>query len=200
MRFRKANKLAATGIHGRAEVLEATQTGMYVNNRARVRLRVRIEAPGLTPFENEDEVIIPVIVRRSLHPGRLLPVLIDPADPGNFEIDWLGNAGEDSRQEPSRHEPSRHEPSRHAAPADTGAGGMPDDQPGGTEPSGQPDPTPVYEQYAPPPPPPPPSPQPRLAEDMDPAERLSKLIAMRNLGHISDEDFAEHKRRILFDL
>jgi len=54
---RKAGKAAGLkreGIAGQAQVLEMTQTGTYVNENPRVRLKLRVEAPGVTPFETED--------------------------------------------------------------------------------------------------------------------------------------------------
>lgn len=89
MRFRRTGKLAATGIRGRAEVLQITHTGMQANNLAKIRVSVRIAAEGLAPFEYEDDLTVPVIALRSLHPGNLLPVYVDPADPERFEIQWL---------------------------------------------------------------------------------------------------------------
>src|SRR5688572_8250744 len=48
-RARKAEQLKREGIPGQAQVLEMTQTGVYVNEQPRVRLKLRVEAPGVTP-------------------------------------------------------------------------------------------------------------------------------------------------------
>lgn len=160
-----------------------SQTGMFVNNRARIRLRVRIEAPGVAPFENEDSVIVPVLALSALQPGRVLPVLVDPGNPQNFEINWRGGAGgaalpvdsegeaegegglPDEDEDPAE----SHRPGRHGAAA----------MPGSGSPSSpvQPD-----------------------GYELDAGQRLSKLVALRNAGQISYEEFEEHKRRILFDI
>jgi len=46
-------RLKREGIPGTAQILEAEQTSVYVNNQPQVRLRLRVEARGLAPFEVE---------------------------------------------------------------------------------------------------------------------------------------------------
>ncbi|MEJ7704338.1 MAG: hypothetical protein WKF47_11980 [Geodermatophilaceae bacterium] len=46
VRAGRATELANTGVRGRAHMLEMTQTGTYINNQPRVKLRLLIEAPG----------------------------------------------------------------------------------------------------------------------------------------------------------
>jgi len=89
----KAAKLAATGTRGEAHILDMTQTGTYINNQPRVKLRLRIEAPGVTPFEDEDTVTVPLIALGTLRAGGTLPVVLDRAEPHKYVIDWFGNAG-----------------------------------------------------------------------------------------------------------
>ncbi len=183
MRFRRATKLTTTGVPGRAQVLEMSQTGMFVNNRARIQLRVRIEAPGIPPYENEESVIVPVIALSALQPGRILPVLVDPGNPQNFEINWRGSTGGaslpvDAEAEgegesgPTDEDPDLAESPR---PGRHGAAAMPDSGPLSS--SDHPD-----------------------GYELDAGQRLSKLVALRNAGQISYEEFEEHKRRILFDI
>lgn len=181
MRFRRATKLTTTGVPGRAQVLEMSQTGMFVNNRARIQLRVRIEAAGIPPYENEESVIVPVIALSALQPGRILPVLVDPGNPQNFEINWRASAGGaalpvDSEAEdeggPTDDDPDLAESQR---PGRHGAAARPD-----SGPLSSPDHPDGYE--------------------LDAGQRLSKLVALRNAGQISYEEFEEHKRRILFDI
>lgn len=181
MRFRRATKLTTTGVPGRAQVLEMSQTGMFVNNRARIQLRVRIEAPGIPPYEKQESVIVPVIALSALQPGRILPVLVDPGNPQSFEINWRGSTGGaslpvDAETEgeggPTDEDPDLAElprPGRH------GAAAMPDSGPLSS--SDHPD-----------------------GYELDAGQRLSKLVALRNAGQISYEEFKEHKRRILFDI
>ena len=92
----KANNaatLAAHGTRGQAQILNMTQTGTYINNQPRVKLRLRIEAPGITPFEDEDTVTVPLIALGALSAGGTLSVVLDPAEPQKYVIDWFGNAG-----------------------------------------------------------------------------------------------------------
>ncbi len=56
-------------------------------------MRLRIEAPGVTAFETEDTVTVPLIALGSPQPGRALTVVLDPADPKRYVIDWAGNSG-----------------------------------------------------------------------------------------------------------
>lgn len=181
MRFRRATKLTTTGVPGRAQVLEMSQTGMFVNNRARIQLRVRIEAAGIPPYENEESVIVPVIALSALQTGRILPVLVDPGNPQNFEINWRGSTGGeplpvDSEGEAEGGLPDEdpdpaesHRPGRHGAAAMPGSGPLS-------------------------------SPAHPDGHELDAGQRLSKLVALRNAGQISYEEFEEHKRRILFDI
>jgi hypothetical protein len=86
----RAEKLKREGIPGQAQILEATQTGMYVNEQPRVRLKLRIEAPGVTSFESEDTYTVPLIALGALTSGRMLQVYLDRADTSRFTIDWFG--------------------------------------------------------------------------------------------------------------
>ena len=93
VRANRADKLAMTGTRGHADILEMTQTGTYINNQPRVKMRLRIQAPGVVPFEVEDTVTVPLIALGALQPGRPLTVVLDPADPKEYVIDWSGNSG-----------------------------------------------------------------------------------------------------------
>lgn len=89
-------RLRATGIPGTAQILELTQTGTYVNNQPMVKLRLRVEAPGVATFEDERREIVPLVSLGMLSSGGTLPVYIEPADHSRYVIDWgagLGGAG-----------------------------------------------------------------------------------------------------------
>jgi len=81
VRANRATQLANTGGRGRARVLEMGQTSTYINNQPRVKMRLRIEAPGVSSFETEDTVTVPLTALGSLQPGRPLTVALDPPDP-----------------------------------------------------------------------------------------------------------------------
>lgn len=88
----RAEKLKREGIPGRANILEMTQTGTYVNQNPRVRLKLRIEAPGVPTFESKDTYTVPLVAMGALGSGEALPVYLDRADPSQFTIDWLGGS------------------------------------------------------------------------------------------------------------
>ena len=83
-------RLKREGIPGTAQILEAEQTGMYVNNQPQVRLRLRVDARGLAPFELEKRVTVPLIALGTLTGGRPLAVAVDPEDRDRIAIDWGG--------------------------------------------------------------------------------------------------------------
>lgn len=205
-RANRASKLIATGTRGRAHVLEMTQTGTYLNNQPRVKLRLRIEAPGVTPFETEDTVTVPLIALGALQPGRPLTVVLDPADPQKFVIDWAGNSAgpplgfslEDGRSVNLAGDPA----ATAAVMAilqkygiEPGDGLDLRNQPqvraemlAALERSGHLGSAPVA------------APSPPGGDDPDPSVRLTQLAALRDSGTITAAEFEEHKRRILSDI
>ncbi len=64
---------------------------MYVNNQPQVKLRLRIEAPGVPAYELEKRVTVPLIALGTLSSGRPLAVAIDPGDRDKIAIDWGGS-------------------------------------------------------------------------------------------------------------
>lgn len=91
-RARRGEKLKREGIPGEARIIEMTQTGMYLNEQPRVRLKLSIEASGVPPFEVEDTYTVPLIALGALTSGRPLKVYLDRADTSQFAIDWFGGA------------------------------------------------------------------------------------------------------------
>lgn len=177
------------------------QTGMHLNNGAKIRVRVRIEAPGVDPFEAGVDDIVPVIVLRSLLPGNLLPVFVDPADPQRFEIQWLGKAQPPPPPVAEATNPTVDNDGHVTAPpapVNRAPAGYPD--PAGHA-QQQPLPPPSYVEPRPSPSDEPPSPQAQPQSGYaDPWARLTKLHAMRNDGTITEAEFEEHKRRILSEI
>jgi hypothetical protein len=84
-------ELMRDGIHGTAQVLGAEQTGMYVNNQPQVKLRLRVQAPGVEPYELDKRVTVPLIALGTLSSGRPLAVAIDPGNREKIAIDWGGS-------------------------------------------------------------------------------------------------------------
>jgi hypothetical protein len=88
----RAARIRREGIPGTATLLGMEQTGVYINEQPQVRLRLRVEAPGVEPYEVEKREVVPMIALSSLGAGPL-PVAIDRADKENIEIDWSLAAG-----------------------------------------------------------------------------------------------------------
>ena len=220
VRANKASKLAATGVRGRADILEMSQTGTYINNQPRVKMRLRIQAPGVIPFETEDTVTVPLIALGALQPGRPLTVVLDPADPKEFVIDWSGNSGgppitfamEDGRTANLSGDPATTAAvmqilAKHGIqPGNMDLRGTPhirNEVLGVIQRAGYFGAAPVPEAAQPGGRVPgmpnsfPPAPG---VEALDPAVRLTKLAQLRDAGAITSAEFEEHKRRILSDI
>jgi hypothetical protein len=89
-RANRSEQLQREGIPGRAEILGLTQTGMYYNEQPRIRLKLRVEAPGVPSFETTDTYTVPLAAVGALATGGALAVYLDRRDPKRFTIDWLG--------------------------------------------------------------------------------------------------------------
>jgi Short C-terminal domain len=92
-RGQKVKQLRQTGTPGTATILEMTQTGVYINENPQVKLKMRIEATGIPPYELEKRVTVPMIALGVLGSGRPLTVHIDANDHNNVAIDWSPTAG-----------------------------------------------------------------------------------------------------------
>lgn len=81
-------RLMKEGLRGMAEVIEVEPTGVMVNYRPQVRLRLRVLLPGKPPYEVEHREILPILGADSLAPQRRVGVIVDKADPKKLMIDW----------------------------------------------------------------------------------------------------------------
>jgi hypothetical protein len=86
----QAEQLKQTGIPGKATILEMTQTGVYVNQQPQVKLKLRIEGQGQQPYELEKRLTVPMIALGTLSSGQPLNVYIDRQDREKIVIDWFG--------------------------------------------------------------------------------------------------------------
>lgn len=84
---RARQRLLSDGIPGTATVLGMEQTGVYINEQPQVRLRLRVEAPGIEPYEVERSEVVPLIALGSLSGGQL-GVVVDPNDHQQVAVDW----------------------------------------------------------------------------------------------------------------
>lgn len=83
-------RLLREGLRGEAQIVELKQTGMYVNDQPRVRLTLRVQAPGVRAFDAEDTYTVPLVALGALSSGGVLQVYLDRADSSRFTIDWFG--------------------------------------------------------------------------------------------------------------
>jgi hypothetical protein len=88
----QAEQLKQTGIPGKATILEMTQTGVYINEQPQVKLKLRVEGQGQQPYELEKRVTVPMIALGTLSSGQPLNVYIDRQDREQIVIDWFGGA------------------------------------------------------------------------------------------------------------
>jgi hypothetical protein len=90
LRAERADQMKQTGTPGQAQILEMTQTGVYVNNQPRVTLRLSIQAAGMPPFEDTRTHTVPLVALGRLTSGTPLAVYLDPEKPRDYMIDWFG--------------------------------------------------------------------------------------------------------------
>jgi hypothetical protein len=87
-RAARARRLRQDGIPGEATIVGITQTGTEVNRQPMFKLRLRVEAEGVAPFEADKRVVVPLVAVPLLTNGAPLPVFLDRNDPQEFTIDW----------------------------------------------------------------------------------------------------------------
>jgi hypothetical protein len=177
--------------------------------------QVVVEAPGLAPYSLEYRKLI-TPVNRWPHAGTVLPIEVDPGDPGDIDVLW--------DEVPKGWDVARNQAEQMAAMMrQQQAGGQPG-APAGVPPQaagivsqlqqmfpgaqvsvdGAPAGQPGAGQQAPPPPPSeapgaPGAPVQVMASNAggDPVERLAKLAQLREAGIIDDTQFEQLKAQIL---
>ena len=201
-------RLKREGIPGTAQVLEVEQTGTYVNRQPQVKLRLRVEARGMAPYEVEKRVTVPMIAMGTLSSGRPLNVAVDPNDRDRIAIDWGGSGAAPAMLTPQGGQPidlNANPAAREAAmQAMRDHGVNPSGQvdlrsnpeaarrcwrrwqardrrrprPGGGDPA-----TPVASE-----------------PKGEPLDRMTKLMQLRAANLITDEELQEYRRRVLEDV
>jgi hypothetical protein len=99
------DRIQREGIRGTARVLSAEQTGVYVNEQPQMRLKLRVEAPGVTAFETEQRMVVPFIALATLGSGRPQTAYLDRENHDNLVIDWSA-ALEEAPQQPQQPAPA----------------------------------------------------------------------------------------------
>ena len=85
-----AESIRNDGPPGTCEILSIRETGVYVNERPRMELHVRLTRPDGTVVETEDTCAIGHDMLGRLQPGAVLPIRFSP---DNFGI-WLFDASQ----------------------------------------------------------------------------------------------------------
>lgn len=80
--------LRQTGLPGSAQVLEMTQTGVYINENPQVKLKLQVQAQGIPPYQCEIKATVPLIAIGMLGTGRPLTVFVNPNDHEDIFVDW----------------------------------------------------------------------------------------------------------------
>ena len=86
----KAQALEQSGVLALAQITGMGETGTRINDQPLVNLQLRIEGPGIAPFNAQDRVIASVTRLGNLT-SRKLVALVDPATQ-QFQIDWERSA------------------------------------------------------------------------------------------------------------
>lgn len=75
------------GLRGTATVLSAGSHA-EVNEMPLMSLRLELAVPGRGTSEVKKREIMPVFVASRMEPGLVLPVFVNPQDPGDFVLVW----------------------------------------------------------------------------------------------------------------
>jgi hypothetical protein len=78
----------ANGRPGSAVIREANDTGIVVHGDLVVELRIDVTPEGGAPYEVRTAALVPAAARARATPGTIVPVRIDPTQPGNVLVDW----------------------------------------------------------------------------------------------------------------
>jgi hypothetical protein len=86
----RMESLRQTGLPGQAQILEMTQTGVYINENPQVKMKLNVQAQGIAPCVCEKKATVPLIALGMLGSGRPLSVFVNPNDHEDIYIDWSG--------------------------------------------------------------------------------------------------------------
>jgi len=86
----KRQALEQSGVLALAQITGMGETSTRINDQPLVNLQLRIEGPGIAPFDTQDRVIASVTRLGNLT-SRKLVVLVDPATQ-QYQIDWERSA------------------------------------------------------------------------------------------------------------
>lgn len=79
--FREANWMDAT-----AEIIQASETGTYINNQPRIKLRMLVHSPVHGATEVVHKQVIPLTALARYSPGSSIKVKVNPSDPKDIHL------------------------------------------------------------------------------------------------------------------
>jgi hypothetical protein len=79
-------RLLSTGQVAKAKILQANQTGTYINEQPQVRFLLEVTPTGGVPFQSQATMTIPQIKIPQVQPGSTVDVRYDPADPSRVAL------------------------------------------------------------------------------------------------------------------
>jgi hypothetical protein len=59
-------------------VLQANETGTYINNQPMVWMELQVDLPGRDPYFMEKKMVVPYLQIDQVRPGSNVEVLVDP--------------------------------------------------------------------------------------------------------------------------
>ncbi len=86
----KTQVLEQQGVLALAQVTGITETGTRINDQPLMKINLRIEGPGIAPFDTQDRVLASV-ARLPMISNRKLVALVDPTT-NEYQIDWERSA------------------------------------------------------------------------------------------------------------
>lgn len=78
LRNQRMARLEHSGIRGTARVLQANETGTFINNQPRVWMELQVELPGRDPYFIEKKMVVPYLQIDQVHPGAVIDIIADP--------------------------------------------------------------------------------------------------------------------------
>ncbi|MET7403250.1 hypothetical protein ABZS66_58215 [Dactylosporangium sp. NPDC005572] len=87
-KYAEGRRLQENGVAGTAQVLQARQTGVLINNQPQVALDLRVTCPGHGTYDVRRREVIPMLLLSRVTSGLPLTVLVDPQDREKLLVDW----------------------------------------------------------------------------------------------------------------
>jgi hypothetical protein len=80
-------RLLRSGVPAVATILGVSESNVFVNNRPVLRFALRVEAPGVAPYDTEASTVVPFSAMGLIRPGAKVGVRVDPSSPTKVAID-----------------------------------------------------------------------------------------------------------------